>query len=204
MYKTKKSAGFTMIELLVVIMIIVMVAALVLPSTVDLVKKRGLKGAASIIQLACLQARSQAISQRENHFVVVFAQSGVGKDANVTVPNPLGGNLTAKNGTVQIFDSNENTPNRNFESISTELLPEFFTIESMGDNPNFNGLVLQFSATGRITVLTGPGIDLPQGSDDVFQNDKADIIIGQDGGEHKALIDIVRNTGQVHFDIRIP
>ncbi|WP_372371515.1 Tfp pilus assembly protein FimT/FimU [Candidatus Uabimicrobium sp. HlEnr_7] len=208
----KHFKAFTLIELLVVISIIVMIAAAVLPTTLDFMKKSRLKGAASMIKMACLQARSQAISQRERQFVVVYTQANAEVNTRITVTAdafdgvPGAENQQARVNTIQIFDSNENNPNREFESrTQAEEFPEFISIQSLGGDENFgDSLVLEFSPTGSIRVRSGFAGDLPTPGTQAFTNNEADIVIQQDNGEHIALVDIIRNTGQVRSTIRTP
>lgn len=70
MKQTKK--GFTLVELLVVISIIVIMAAMAAPALSDVMSKRHLNGAATAIQMACMETRSRAIAQRERQ-VLAFA-----------------------------------------------------------------------------------------------------------------------------------
>lgn len=208
----KHFKAFTLIELLVVISIIVMIAAAVLPTTLDFMSKSRLKGAASMVKMACLQARSQAISQRERQFVVIFTQANAQPETLVTVPASSFDNVPGAEdqqalvNTIQVFDSNENNPNREFESrTQAEKFPDFISVLSLGNNQNYTEpLVLEFSPTGSVKVITGYTGDLPVPGQPAFTGNIADIMLQQDNGEHIALIDIVNNIGQVRSEIRTP
>lgn len=207
--KSKNDKAFTIIELLVVIGIILVVAAMTLPTTIDFMKKSRLKGAASMIKMACLQARSQAIAQRERQFVVLYTETDAEPNSVQTISRTLfaaglSEDQTGRINTIQVFDSNENS-NRDFESrTQAEELPESISIQKMGDSATFSSLLLEFSPTGSVKVLQGYTNDFPNGSDEVFADNKADIVLQQNNGEHIAVIDVIKNTGLVHFEIRTP
>lgn len=84
--------GFTMIEMLVVVTILAIMAALAAPSMSRLIGQQRLKSAASDLQLAMVKARAEAIKRNVN-----VAVSATGGDwANGwTIPDPTGSTAPA-------------------------------------------------------------------------------------------------------------
>ncbi len=64
--KTSRRAGFTIIELMTVVTILGIFAALAAPSMADLLASTAVKGAASDFYSALIAARSEAIKRRAN------------------------------------------------------------------------------------------------------------------------------------------
>jgi len=96
------AAGFTLIEIMVVIAIIGLVAAMGMPSIIRSVQKEGMRKALSDVQDVCFTARQRAIVGRQKTAVVIhpaegsFAVDGAaagssnqGKVAAATLPDSI-------------------------------------------------------------------------------------------------------------------
>ncbi len=66
----KKNLGFTLVEMLVVIAIIVMVSIVTIPSVAPFLKKQRLNEGARIVQSSAIAARSMAINSRKTRWLV--------------------------------------------------------------------------------------------------------------------------------------
>ena len=74
--RQKISAGFTLIEIMVVIAIIGLVAAMGLPNIIKAVQKEGMRKALSDVQEVCFKARERAIISKQKTAVVIHPAEG--------------------------------------------------------------------------------------------------------------------------------
>lgn len=97
----KSSAGFTLIEVMVVVAIIGLIAAMGLPSIIKVLQKDGMRKALSDVQDVCFTARQQAIVGKQKTSVVFypqegrFAAEGASADPGGTTKNSYTGKVTA-------------------------------------------------------------------------------------------------------------
>lgn len=96
----QRTAAFTLIEIMVVVGIIGLIAAMGLPSIIKVLQKDGMRKALSDVQDVCFLARQQAIVSKQKTSVVFYPQEGKfaaegasagtsGKVAASTLPNNI-------------------------------------------------------------------------------------------------------------------
>jgi type IV fimbrial biogenesis protein FimT len=153
-----RTRGFTIIELLIVIAIMAILAAVALPNFREYMTQRRLSGAARVIASDLMNARMQAVSQ--NNKVIVSLLTGshgyqIVRDANNN----------------QTVDSGEGGPTKD---IHPDYYDVTFVSSSGGYNPVFNGngtatngkiivsntrgdqLYIKISTGGRIKIDENP------------------------------------------------
>ena len=67
--------GFTLIEIMVVVCIMGLVAAMGLPSIIKAVQKEGMRKAVSDVEDVCFSARQQAIMSKQKTAVIIYPQA---------------------------------------------------------------------------------------------------------------------------------
>jgi prepilin-type N-terminal cleavage/methylation domain-containing protein len=100
--RQKSFAGFTLIEIMVVIAIIGLVAAMGMPSIIKSVQKEGMRKALSDVQDVCFTARQRAIITKQKTAVVIHPAEGTfsvegaaagssnqGKTVSATLPDSI-------------------------------------------------------------------------------------------------------------------
>lgn len=183
--------GFTLVEIMVVIVIIVMMAGMALPTMSDFMRQRRLKGASNIIQSLCIESRSRAIAQRERQYVLVIVTTGTYTPASpvtgVTVTN-------AAKGSVYSFDSNSSVTGGTPQLVSMETLPEFIKFDAPAAN-----FTLVFASDGTVSV-----VGFTPNNNDPDASNSSDVIFAQDGITTKSYMQFIPNTGRVRTSVRNP
>jgi prepilin-type N-terminal cleavage/methylation domain-containing protein len=94
----RTAAGFTLVEIMVVVAILGLVAAMGLPSIIKAVQKEGMRQAVSDVQDVCFTARERAIFSKQKTAVVFYPREGRfsaegggggGKVAAATLPDAI-------------------------------------------------------------------------------------------------------------------
>lgn len=193
--QAKQGKGFTLIEMLVVVVIIIIVAGMALPSMSSFMRQRKLKGAGSMIQGVCTEARARAIAQREQQYVVFLVNN------NAYNPGGIRSIAAGNNAnTIYSFDTDGTTDTTMHQLISMERLPEFTRYDQPANNFH-----LSFFSDG--TVGFSPNIvdqyspaDPANSDPDVGTN--TDIIIAQDRMDLRCYLDIIQNTGRTRYNVK--
>lgn len=191
-----KNRGFTLMELMVVIVIILVVAGIALPAMSGFMKQRRLKGAVNIIQSACLETRARAIAQKETQYLLCYAQGG-----NYQPDWPVGP-VVGEKGTLFSYDSSNISraalpPAERIQLVSMERLPDFTRFAKPATN---FALVFYSDGTAACLGFADDTCDL----ETVTDMGRVDIVIEQDGLTAKGLLDVASNTGRVLGVVREP
>src|SRR5690242_12870209 len=100
LFARKKTAAFTLIEIMVVVAIIGLMAAIGMPSIIRALQKDGMRKALSDVEEVCFTARQMAIVGKQKTSVVIYPQQGrfgvegVSADSSVTTTNAHTGKVT--------------------------------------------------------------------------------------------------------------
>jgi type IV fimbrial biogenesis protein FimT len=136
-----KKRGFTLIELMIVIAIMAIMAAIAAPNYQAFMAQRRLNGAARQIMSDLMNARMQAVSQ--NNKVIVSLTS----DHQYQIVRDLNNNQTV--------DTGDTGPSRD---IHPDYYDVTFSLDSSGYNPVFN---TNGTAVNGIITLTGSVVSNP-------------------------------------------
>ena len=99
--KATPPSAFTLIEIMVVVAIMGLIAAIGMPSIISALQKDGMRKALSDVQDVCFSARQQAILSKRNTAVVFYPQTGrfglegVSAQSSLTTTNAHTGKVTA-------------------------------------------------------------------------------------------------------------
>lgn len=142
--------GFSLIELMVVIAIVAILAAVAIPSFGDMMRKNRLSSAASALQVSLSLARSEAIKRGVDSVVTVAANTvGGGWTNGWTVFVDKTG--TANNGVAPTIDTTGATAVTRVEIVAAPSSPV-----SVGQSGTLN--YFSFNGQGRVVTTTGgPG-----------------------------------------------
>lgn len=184
--------GFTLIEMLVVIVIISIVLAIAAPSLIDFTRRQSLSSAGSVLQSACMEARGLSIKSRQNVRVEVYL-SDYGGDSSRDVSARAKGDVL-----VYIDQNNDGVMNADPASndertIEVRKLPEHIEIESTTPNipppPSTQPhvVVYIFQAVGTVE-----------------NNPTTQIVFGQEGSLLTGRFTVERNTGKSTIRITEP
>jgi prepilin-type N-terminal cleavage/methylation domain-containing protein len=191
----KQQKGFTLIEMLVVVVIIAIMAGMALPSMSSFMRQRKLKGAGGMIMGMCTETRARAIAQRERQYLVFLVNNTSYNPSPATGPNSIRGPLSGAN-TIYSFDSDATDDPAKHQLISMERMPEFTQFDNPPITDNF---YLNFYPDGTISFNGGITDLNVEVDDDGSAN--TDIVISQQKIDLKCYIDIIANTGRSRYRV---
>ncbi|MEM7166042.1 MAG: prepilin-type N-terminal cleavage/methylation domain-containing protein [Planctomycetota bacterium] len=199
----QRGGGFTLIELIVVISVMVVVFGISLPALRNFMEDRKLKAAGTLIMTTLNEARTNAVTQKRP-VGVVFYQKGMRLyDFEGSVQDD--GSVLHFNGGMRPYQSVDGIQYRlQFADLSYADIPgqpEEILDESLRDED----VTIRFESDG--TIAFGRYKDVPSSEFDDERPANADIIVdyfrgGPDGHEHelKAWID-VRPQGRLAYKV---
>ncbi len=191
--------GFTLIEMLVVVAIIIVASAFLTPSLLSYYNNRKLNNAGDLIQGALLEARNNAITQREP-WSVIFVKRGTYLYEHGTAGRP--GKVA---GTLERYEPDEESEIIRYDlffaseeeaGIPYEDLPAGVDLAEGQELASSDVIYLRCLPDGQIQFPVGKNIS----SLHFNQGTKADIVITQEGRYAKGLIEI-SPSGSVRFKI---
>ena len=139
--KDKRRAGFSLIEIMVVLLVALIVAAVAIPNILNAMRMYNLRGAASNFASLLQTARIRAVQDNRFYSVYVLAQSGSNPEEAYVDIYPQNANGTSGNGGSSMAALDP------VVAISTEVKPIIAT-----NAPNTANLSSQFLPSGSALV----------------------------------------------------
>lgn len=212
----RATRGFTLMEILVVMSIIVMAAGILIPSLAEFMRNQRLKGLGGKISSALVWARNEAVTKRVTVRVVFlrygvwlyterygFTESGYRRVVPRGAENRVWIRLHFAGITTR--DAAERLPRRRGEPPSATEIREKqgWVFEPAGGEIPADAIVLVFSRDGTVDFRGASPGDRPTS---LFLKDHpvdADIVVEELGNQNMAFIDI-RPSGGIRLRIDVP
>lgn len=194
MNSKKRFTGFTLLELLITISIIIFIASLAAPSLRGFGQNRQLNGAGGIIQGIFLKARSVAISRKTDVRIVFFINS----ETETIEKGNISTDVKGRVGTMHVFFLDKSVqPNIFRLADESSDLPENTRFLVPGETK-----IYSLHPDGTITFSGDTDGDPEVDDTSIADVDEYDIIISQLSSDKNCYIDIIRNTGRISFFVR--
>ncbi len=213
-------AGFTLIELLVVIGIMLLIMAIALPGVSQFLQGKIYNQAAQVVHSAFMRARSNAITQRELHYVLIYAIDGT-----LTLPRPSGGTkaMIGTANTLKVIDSQEKqgvAAKELTETGDTLVLPANTKIDTRYAASGLPGFFVEFNYDGSCSIQGKSPQDtvstnllitdiaataskpLSSAFDLIIIGPEEDLPVSDTATFRRVYFDIVQGTGQLRFRVQ--
>ncbi len=202
---TGRIAGFTLIEMVVTIGIIIIAAGFLIPSMAKLFQNRKLENAGTLISSTMNEARNNAVTKKQT-YQVVFLRDGLR-----LYREPKGKDLGAFEGSIRPYDPDTSGTlsydlhfaRRDFKSLPTDLavILDDATLPAKEWQTTPQDIVLRFLPDG--TVDFGSYQDIPTYEFNETPPEDSDIVLSRLGDLfNRGYIDI-RPTGRTVFKIEV-
>ncbi len=211
---TERSAGFSLVELLVVVAIIIIMSALAIPQGLNYVRSYRIEGAGQNIATQMHNARSQAVKRNSRRgIILVFNYPNPGEyqwttldpdpmtgnwDGGVYPANPLNFNpATRIYGTAPNYPFNIQDPNPAAGIMSPHGMPVLLPDTVQLDAGTWNALLFRSDGSVEAVLAAGGAIGAPA----VVANGlEWRVVITDQETQLQRFIDITRN-GRVAVDV---